>query len=146
MLTLIKAGGSANNYKTSIAGLLQTEKLPVDDLPADLNNFIVAFEDERLVGSIGLEIHGTYGLLRSLVVDKNYRGKGIADQLMHELEARGRELKLQSFYLLTETAPGYFLKRGYMQVDRSSIPGIVQQSSEFSHVCPQSAIAMMKTL
>jgi amino-acid N-acetyltransferase len=48
--------------------------------------------------------------------------------------------------LLTETAPGYFETKGYQQITRADVPEEVQQSSEFSHVCPQSAIVMKKII
>lgn len=137
---------SAKAYTDKVKALLTTENLPVADLPVTLDNFVVALQDDELAGVAGLEIYNSYGLLRSLAVDNRFRSKGIALQLLNAVEALAVENKLEALYLLTETAQGYFARNGFTTVERAAIPAEVHTSSEFSHVCPQSAIAMKKTL
>ncbi len=132
--------------RDTVITLLQAEKLPVEDLPTTLENFVIAKQGDRMIGTIGLEIYGNYALLRSLVVDKKFRNQGIADQLLLDIESKARERNLQQIYLLTETAPIYFEKKGYQRISREEVPLEVQKSSEFSHVCPQSAVVMTKKL
>jgi len=133
-------------YRDSIITLLAAEKLPVADLPATLNNFVVVKDGEVIIGVAGLEIYGDYGLLRSLAVSPAHRSKGIAKLLLTQIEALAAAKKLSTIYLLTETAPGYFSRNNYQQLNRTDVPQLVQQSSEFSYACPQSAIVMKKTL
>lgn len=128
-----------------IKQLLQSERLPVDDLPASPDNFFVVNDDASPVAAIGLEQYGHFGLLRSLVVLPGYRKMKIAESLVSQVEARARELGLTAVYLLTETAPGYFSRLGYEPVKREEAPAAIRVSSEFSHVCPASAILMRKT-
>jgi amino-acid N-acetyltransferase len=40
--------------------------------------FVVREDDGRVVGVAGLELHGEDGLLRSVAVDPDYRGQGLA--------------------------------------------------------------------
>ena len=134
----------ADKYRDGIIALLSAENLPVKDLPDSLQNFAVSIQDNRMAGVIGLEIYGDYGLLRSLAVDKGSRNLGIADNLLNYIEALATVKNLKAIYLLTETAPGYFTRKGYNITVRTNVPAEVQQSSEFSHVCPQSAIVMVK--
>jgi arsenate reductase (thioredoxin) len=47
-------------------------------------------------------------------------------------------------YLLTETAQPYFEKKGFAAIPRNEVPLAVQQSAEFTHVCPDTAVAMQK--
>ena len=61
---------SNNGYRQSIVALLQSENLPVEDLPATLDNFFVALDHDNVVGAVGLEKYSNCGLLRSLVVNK----------------------------------------------------------------------------
>jgi amino-acid N-acetyltransferase len=136
----------ATPYRESIIELLASEKLPVADLPATLENFIVAKDNDEVTGVAGLEIYGDYGLLRSLAVSPSYRNKGIAKQLLNKIEALAASKSLHEIYLLTETAPEYFSQNGYHQITRADVPAQVKQSSEFSYACPQSAIVMKKTL
>lgn len=136
----------ATPKRDDVIALLAAEKLPVDDLPETLDNFVVATDGETLTGVAGLEIYGQYGLLRSLAVDKAYRDKGIANNLLAQIEGLAKTEKLSAIYLLTETAPDYFFRKGYRVINRSSVPSEVQQSTEFSHVCPVSAIVMKKPI
>jgi len=137
---------NANRYRLALIALLQAEGLPYGDLSEELDSFLVVLDDNQLIGSVGVEIYGDYGLLRSLAVSQPYRNKGVGEELIKQIEAVAIAQNLKGIYLLTETAPGYFKRRGYEQIDRAAIPAAVQQSSEFSHVCPVSAIAMKKIL
>jgi amino-acid N-acetyltransferase len=141
--SIIKA---SDNHRPLVIALLQAEKLPVEDLPASLDNFFVAQYNEKIIGAIGLELFGNYGLLRSMVVSKEHRNNNIASGLVEQLESYGRSLGITTMYLLTETAPGYFEKKGYIRTNREMVPAALKASSEFSHVCPVSAVVMKKDL
>ncbi|MDB5030509.1 arsenic resistance N-acetyltransferase ArsN2 [Mucilaginibacter sp.] len=136
----------AENYREQIIALLSAEKLPVDDLPETLENFIVALNADEVTGAIGLEVYGDYALLRSMVVSPPNRNKGVAGDLLQQLETIANTKSIKEIYLLTETAPGYFTGKGYQTITRADVPAEVQQSSEFSYACPQSAIVMKKIL
>ena len=136
----------AINHRKNIIALLSSEKLPTDDLPSSLDNFLVMTGDNELVGVIGLEMHGDYGLLRSLAVSPDHRNQNIAGKLVEQIEKLAASKGLKSIVLLTETVPDYFSRKGYSRITRAEVPAEVQQSSEFSHVCLQSAIAMKKDL
>jgi len=137
---------NALNYRADIVALLESVKLPTEDLPPSLENFLVMREGEQLVAVAGIEPYGQYALLRSVAVAPDFRDKGIAGKLLTAVEDKAREQGIKAIYLLTETAADYFKRKGYLKIVRADIPGEVQKSSEFSHVCPQSAIAMEKVL
>lgn len=136
----------AKDHRDGIVNLLTTEKLPVEDLPTALNNFFVAKKGDELIGVIGLEVYGNYSLLRSLAVRPEFRGLGLAGRLVDKIEALARSKGLNAIYLLTETATDYFERKNYKKIARDEVPTALQQSSEFGHVCPESAIVMMKAL
>lgn len=137
---------SGTHHRQQLEVLLKGEKLPVSDLPASLENFIVAIVGDDVVAVAGLEVHSDHGLLRSLAVKSQYRNQGIADQLIQKIELVAREKGLKDIYLLTETAAGYFPKKNYHAIARDIAPDEIKRSSEFNSVCPQSAILMMKSL
>jgi len=141
--TIVKA---TDKQRQNIIQLLQTEKLPVDDLPPSLDNFFVAIDNDNVIGAIGLELYGDCGLLRSMVVMKEYRNKNIASQLVLQLENYAKAKHINCMYLLTETAPQYFEKKGYEKITREEVPEQLKTSSEFNHVCPASAIVMKKEI
>ena len=136
----------AQTYRDKIVELLAAEKLPVADLPETLYNFIVAIQDGNVVGVGGVEVYGSYGLLRSLAVQSDHRSTGIAGKLLARLDRLSKQKGLTELYLLTETAPVYFERKNYCKITREDVPADVQRSSEFSHVCPVSAIVMKKEL
>lgn len=137
----------AKNFRDNVMKLLVSEKLPVADLSASLDNFIVIVDnDDELMGVAGLEIYGNCGLLRSVAVKPEYRNRGIANQLLQQLESQALSGNLNAIYLLTETASTYSVKKGYAKVERDNVPEEIQASSEFSHLCPSTAIVMEKKL
>ena len=89
----------------------------------------------------GLEVHGTYGLLRSLAIAPEARGQGLVRGLCTNVEDRAAELGLQLF-LLTETAERFFKHRGWEVIDRRHAPDEIRSSREFSDLCPTSALLM----
>ena len=138
---IIKAN---QEHKQAIIMLLQLEKLPVEDLPISLDNFFVALDASKVIGAIGLEKFDNFGLLRSMVVSREHRNNNIAANLIMGLENYAIEIGIDCMYLLTETAAEYFERKGYQKVKREEVPNALHLSSEFSHVCPVSAIVMKK--
>jgi N-acetylglutamate synthase-like GNAT family acetyltransferase/protein-tyrosine-phosphatase len=129
--------------EAAIKQLLQQNKLPTEDIN-DLSHFFIVKEDKKIIGTIGLEVYGDSGLLRSMATDAAYRNRGIAASLVAVLFQHARELGLKEIYLLTETAEKYFEKKGFHKIERNIVPEAVKQSKEFSHLCASTAIAMKK--
>ena len=126
--------------------LLQNNDLPLDGFPTDTPVVIGAFNDEKLIGCAALEIHGDYGLLRSVVVLEENRGEGVGNKLINAILAKAAHEKLKSIYLLTETAENYFPRHGFVVLDRNDVPNDIKNSVEFTSACPDSATAMMKSI
>lgn len=122
--------------------LLKASNLPADDLNFNKDLLVGYFEGNVLVGTGGLEVYGQFGLLRSLSVKLGIRGKSVGTNITEYLIDEARRRKLKAIYLLTETARGFFLRLGFNDVPRDSVPEPLKASSEFSHVCPTSAAAM----
>lgn len=129
-----------------IRTLLSNSGLPFQDIQEHLSHFIVARNEDELIGCIGLEAHGKHGLLRSLAVIEDYRGNGVASILFDRLLEHARRIGTQDIYLLTTTAAGFFSKRGFQATDRSKAPGEIQVTQEFSSLCPSTSTLMKYTL
>ncbi|MBD1387428.1 GNAT family N-acetyltransferase [Mucilaginibacter rigui] len=136
----------AELYRDEVIELLAAQELPTVDLPGLLNNFFVAIDNNAITGVVGLEIYGNYGLLRSLAVNSSLKNKGIGAALLKRIETLATEKGLGAIYLLTETAKDYFEYKGYEHIARMDIPEEVKAASEFTHVCPDTAVAMQKSL
>jgi len=128
----------------AIITLLNVNNLPVKDFAGGQRIFLVAHSDNKTVGCVAVEIYGTLGLLRSLAVNNDYRGKGIGQKLVAEAETWSSNNALKSLYLLTTTAAEFFPKMGWSTTDRKAVPEIISASSEFASVCPSTAVCLMK--
>jgi amino-acid N-acetyltransferase len=127
--------------------LLRDAELPVDDLgPEMLNHFLIAEQEDVIVGLVGLEVYDTTGLLRSLVVTRNSRSTGLGKKLVSALESAAQAAGIRDLWLLTIDAEKYFARQGYDIVTRDAVPDAIRLSEEFANLCPDSACLMMKDL
>jgi amino-acid N-acetyltransferase len=129
-----------------IRTLLQENGLPVEDLDTATIDFIVACEQDRPIGVVGLQRFESAGLLRSLAVQPNARRAGMGAALVRAAESRAQAAGLQQLVLLTQTAERFFASRGYAAIARDAAPTPVQDSTEFSSICPSTATCMIKQL
>jgi amino-acid N-acetyltransferase len=135
---------AASDLET-IKALLQMAQLPTDDVTdALLSTFLVAREAGGIVGVIGIERHGTAALLRSLAVRESERGKGLGAKLLDAAESLARRSSIRSLYLLTTTAADFFAAHGYRRLAREEAPAEIRTTSQFSTLCPASAVLMVK--
>lgn len=127
--------------------LLQACELSTEDItPEMLEHFRVAHLDKALVGCAGVDMLGEVGLLRSVAVDEAHRGTGLGKELVAAAEELAREEGVQTLYLLTDTAEGFFAGLGYRKVPREEAPADVAGTQQFAKLCPGSSSFMAKTL
>ena len=127
-----------------LEALLAENDLPSRDVRGGPSRFYGIFSGGELTGAGGLEIYGSVGLLRSVVVEESSRGQGLGTLLCDALEDRARAAGVETLYLLTTSASGFFDQRGYSEIDRSATPSSIRQTTEFSDLCPTSALCMQK--
>ena len=131
----------------AVRDLLLASELPVDDLgPARLDGFLIAEDDRVIVGLIGLEVVGTVGLLRSLVVEKTVRSAGLGGKLVGALESAAEAAGIVELWLLTIDAQRFFQRHNFEIVDRTAVPDEIRESEEFSSLWPDTAYLMRKSL
>lgn len=132
--------------KKSAIELLKLNKLPIKDVSNDNVRLFALFDSEKLLGCVGIEEYGNIALLRSLSVADSFRGTGLGKKLASSIESMAIDSKIETMYLLTETAEVFFKKLGYAVVDRERAPIEIQQTNEFSELCSTRAILMKKDL
>jgi amino-acid N-acetyltransferase len=98
------------------------------------------------VGVGGVEVHGSDGLLRSVVVERPLRGYGFGHALCEALEHEARADGVDTLYLLTTTAREFFVDRGFVAIDRADAPAAIRGTSQFSDRCPATAACLRKPL
>ncbi len=129
-----------------VLNLLEHFCLPKMGVAENIHNFILAQEQDKVVGCAGLEIHGNAGLLRSVAIAPEYQKQGLGSRLTEGILNLAEHHKLASVSLLTETAQDYFPKFGFVEVSRKDLPEPLKNSAELKGACPDSAVAMMLEL
>ena len=124
------------------ATLLATADLPLAGAEAHLSDFFLAFRDDVLIGSAGLERYGDTALLRSVAVTASERGHGLGQALVQQVLAYAASLGVCQVVLLTTTAADFFVRFGFRPISRAEFPRSAQMSVEFQEACPASATAM----
>jgi amino-acid N-acetyltransferase len=120
--------------------------LPVSDLPADLSGFTLAYDGDELVGTAGMELLGSIGLLRSVAVAETHRSRQLGRQLFSAALDHAGEHGVQEVFLITNTADAYFEKNGFQRVDRGEVPAEIAETAQFTGLCPSSAVVMKKRI
>lgn len=131
----------------AVRSLLEMERLPASDLDERaLERFLLWRDDAGVNGVVGLELYGDVAFLRSLVVSPSARGNGAGAALTRAAEQLAVESGASNLYLLTMTAERFFAARGYRRIDRVDAPKSIQGTTQFSGLCPSSAVLMLKRL
>ena len=142
----VTTGKASHADLDEISDLLTTNSLPLDGVADSIERFVVAREDGRIVGCVGLEVYGDSALLRSAAVHDEVKGRGIGRTLVNEILADAHQQGVAAVYLLTTTAENYFPAFGFERIDRSEVPLELDASEELKGACPASAIVMRKRL
>lgn len=126
--------------------LLRANNLPTDGVDQCVETTVVARRHGRIVGSAALESYHPYALLRSVAVDATLRGQGLGAALVERAVEMARDRGVRAIYLLTETAPAFFAKLGFVALPRSAVAEPVTRSAEFTLLCSDGAQAMRRVL
>ena len=131
----------------AVKALLVRCGLPTDDLqPAHLEHFVVCRISGKLVGAVGLEVRGDLGLLRSLAVATEHRGRRLADGLCRRIMKEALRHGIRRLYLLTTTAEALFARLDFARVGRDTVPAVIRATAEYRSLCPNTATVMTTDL
>ena len=109
-------------------------------------NFMLALNEKGLpVGIAGFELYNHAALLRSVAVDKNRRNVGCARALVDAVLKTAKQRGVNTVYLFTENAEGYFKRLGFDVVERTEVDEAVKGSPELAECCER-ATAMRKAV
>jgi amino-acid N-acetyltransferase len=127
----------------AILALLQSCELPFADLSAEhLRHFWVCRRDDRVVATVGLEVVGEVGLLRSLAVSPDARGQRLAHRLWGRIRDDAATKGVRQLYLLTTTASELFARWGFQPLARDLVPAAIAATTEYGSLCPRTATLM----
>ena len=94
----------------------------IDDIKSNINNFIVATADDRVIGSITFyDYEKNLIEVRSLAVEESFNRKGIGRELLLALINRFKNRKETKIFTLTYR-PDFFEKNGFTVVSMENFP------------------------
>jgi argininosuccinate lyase/amino-acid N-acetyltransferase len=114
-----------------------------DNIIHDVQNFVVAEIEGKVVGSASLYIYQT-GLaeIRSVVIDNSAQKQGQGEALIQYLLEFAHQMELQQIIVLTYI-PQYFAKLGFNLIEKSSLAeNIIEDSEPSPHKDPADEMAM----
>ncbi len=129
-----------------IKAILRQSNLPTEDCDSHVDNFVVSEQGGKIIGVGGLEVHGVLGLVRSIAVIPEFRGKGISREILTLLEGRAYGGGINTLYLLTETTEKFFKSLGFSFKKRDEIPEAISKTKQYSELCPSSAKVMCRDI
>ncbi|MEL7339639.1 MAG: arsenic resistance N-acetyltransferase ArsN2 [Bacteroidota bacterium] len=121
--------------------MLTQNQLPVDDLD-DPHQWFFVYQGSRLIGTLGVEKYDATGLLRSVSIDPSLQGQGLGARVVAAFLEESHKRGFAELFLLTTTAADFFAKQGFVKIERSARPANIQQSQQFSNLCPSTATVM----
>ena len=126
----------------AIETLLTESLLPTAGVQESLSAFLVAEANDHIVGVVGMEYCGRFGLLRSTAVSPKWRSRQVGKRLVERIIAQAEARGIHALYLLTTTAERYFPSFGFQLAGRDAVPAEIKATSEFREACPESAAVM----
>jgi argininosuccinate lyase/amino-acid N-acetyltransferase len=114
-----------------------------DNIIHDIQNFVIAEIDGKVVGTASLYIYQTkLAEIRSIVIEENAQKQGQGEALVQYLLEFADQMELQQIIVLTYI-PQYFAKLGFNLIDKSSLAeNIIEDSVPSPHKDPADEVAM----
>ena len=93
-----------------------------DEIATNIRSYTLAFNDDVLIGFSALHIHTVQlAEIRSLIVDANFRDKGVGKELVSLGLQEGEILGLKEVLVLTYKQ-AFFEKLGFLEIPKESLP------------------------
>ena len=137
---------SRSDDDPQLRAFLEASGLPVADVETGRQEYLLAREGERIVGSVGLEVVGEDALVRSLAVAPDRRGLGLGKRLLEAAIQRARIRNIKTLYALTITAEAFAAAQGFVRISRAEVPEAIASLPQFRALCPATAACMRLTL
>ena len=114
-----------------VVALLEAAGLPTAGVAAKFPSaYAVVRAGTELVAAAGLESYGSVGLLRSVVVAEEWRGRGLG-------ASPGGRLR---------PVVHYFRRLHFHDAARSQVPVELRAAPEFASICPVSAVCLKRDI
>ena len=102
-------------------------------------------EGNEIIGVAGVQQIGKFtGLLRSLAVREDSRGRGIGAKLYRAAEEHACSMGFRELFALTSTVEEWLARLGYERLRRDEAPETLRATAQFSALCPAERTTIMR--
>jgi amino-acid N-acetyltransferase len=93
-----------------------------DEISTNIRSYTLAKNSNELVGFVALHIHAPdLAEVRSLIVLKNFRGRGIGQELVKKTLEEAKDLSVKKVFTLTYEQQ-FFEKLSFKEIPKESLP------------------------
>ncbi|NPA50272.1 MAG: N-acetyltransferase [Epsilonproteobacteria bacterium] len=93
-----------------------------DEIATNIRSYTLIEIEDKIVGFGALHIYSpNLAEIRSLVVDEEYRGRGVGKEVVQKLLKEAKELGVKEVLVLTYE-PQFFKKLGFMEIEKEKVP------------------------
>ena len=94
-----------------------------DEIATHIRSYVLAKEGDKIVGYTALHVHSKrLAEIRSLIVDKNYRGQKIGQKMVAFTLKEASEIGIEEDVLVLTYLPIFFEKLGFIEINKEQIP------------------------
>lgn len=117
-----------------LESLLASQHLPAHGLQDCMETCWVLEDEGRVIACAGFEQYGDAALLRSVIVEPEYRNRRHGEHVVRNAidEAKGRGIK--ALFLFSMEAAGYFARFGFQTCSLEDFPEAVRVSYQYRGV------------
>jgi amino-acid N-acetyltransferase len=131
----------------AIMEMLEGAGLYAGGVDEHVHRFLVAErpnapEKERLAGTVGMEVYGRSGLLRSFVVERKAWNPDLGISMFGAAMALAKRLQLQDLFLLSKSVHPLFLALGFQPVEWDKAPREMRESEHVRQIRADTGVLM----
>ncbi len=94
-----------------------------DEVATNIRSYVLAKDKDKIVGYTALHVHSKrLAEIRSLIVDKAYRGQKVGQRLVEFTLNEAKELVVEEDVLVLTYLPLFFEKLGFKEMNKEHIP------------------------
>lgn len=116
------------------------------DFEARLRHLLVAQNNGRVIGCVGLETVDEIGIIRALVVASEFRGEDIDAQLLENILDYARLNDLKHVYTFVSSGAASLEEIGFKAVPREEVDPRLMSLPNIDEIYPESAQCLVKQI
>lgn len=115
------------------------------EIDQHVSHFLIVEEvaNKKIVGTVGLEVYQSVGLLRSFLIERSPRSARVSLALMEMILSYAKCLSVRKVYVFTEKRNSFFEEWGFQQVPSEQFPHELQKSKYVRQVKDQRILMVL---